>query len=122
MPGKIRSFFLWNKLGKQLSDLHDESQKEVKNMEGEIKPGYKTTEFWGKSLVQIIAVGSTILQLTGNQTITPEQQQVAVTTGLAVIAGIEIVYNGARSLVKFIAELRKPKIVVPPVIQKEEVK
>lgn len=67
--------------------------KEVKTMEG-VKVGWKTTEFWGKSLIQLITLYNTLI---GGH-IDPQ-------LGLTIVAALEGVYGGGRSLVKAVKEL-----------------
>lgn len=60
----------------------------------ETKPGYKTTEFWGKVFVQF----AILLAMGGVIDVAPEA---AEQYGLQIIAGLEATYQGARSLAKF---------------------
>jgi len=82
--------------------LLNEATKEVK-MDNQVKPGWKTTEFWGKNLAQLVALGAMVAALKGHN-VTPEQQQVIVQAGITVIGGLEGLYMGFRSLVKFVKD------------------
>jgi hypothetical protein len=57
--------------------------------EARVKDGYKTSEFWGKTLVQLIVVLNT---LKGSD-VNPE-------LALVLVAGVEAAYAIGRSLVK----------------------
>lgn len=58
-----------------------------------MKPGYQTTEFWGKVFIQLLV----LLSMGGVLNIAPEAAQ---EYGLQIIAGLEGVYAGGRSLYK----------------------
>lgn len=55
-----------------------------------MKPGYKTTEFWGKVLVQILTIASSLKPEAG---IDPGM-------GLVIVGGVEALYILGRSLLK----------------------
>lgn len=59
-------------------------------MNGETKPGWKSTEFWGKALVQGIVLWNSF----------KEDSQINPELGLTIIAFIEGVYGASRSVVK----------------------
>lgn len=59
-----------------------------------MKDGIKTTEFWGKTLVQILTVVVSLKPETG---LDPEM-------GVAIVAGIEAIYNLVRGVVKAFAK------------------
>lgn len=55
-----------------------------------VKPGQRTTEFWGKTVCQVLTILAT---LKPELEINPE-------TGLAIVAGLEGLYTIARSIIK----------------------
>ena len=65
-----------------------QANKEV-IVDGESKPGWKTTEFWGKVVVQIIILVNSM-----------QGADVDPQMAVAAIAGVEAVYALSRSLVK----------------------
>lgn len=77
-------------------------------MDGEIKPGYLSSEFWTKNLTQLVTLGAMVAGMTGHN-VTPEQQVQIATTGVAVIGAIEVLYGVCRSGIKMFAEWRKGK-------------
>ena len=79
---KIKVLFAGRKLIKQAT-------KEATTMEGETKPGWQTSEFWTKNIVQLV----TLYNMIAKHDIPPE-------TGLAILAALEAVYIGGRSIVK----------------------
>lgn len=70
----------------------------------EIKDGTKTSEFWGKSLVQLLTL---IAMFIPAANIDP-------TVGIALVGAIEVAYNLGRSIVKALHERGKQPIVVVP--------
>lgn len=54
------------------------------------KPGYKTTEFWGKTALQVLTVVSAI----------KPEANIDPSLALTVIAGLEAIYNLGRAIVK----------------------
>jgi hypothetical protein len=91
MIKKLKAYFL-------LKKLTQEAKEEV-IMENQVKPGWKTTEFWGKNLVQIVSLGAMIAAFTGHN-ITPEQQATIVQTGTIVFGAVEAVYGLVRGWTK----------------------
>ena len=61
--------------------------------EGSVKPGYKTTEFWGKLVLQAIVVLNMFAPEGSGREISPE-------TGAAIVAGLEGLYGVIRAWVK----------------------
>ena len=62
--------------------------KEVKTMDG-VKPGWQTTEFWGKTVVQVIVLYNTFCK--GN--LDPQM-------GAQIVGAIEGLYHALRAVVK----------------------
>lgn len=83
---KIRAIWIARK-------LFNEAKKEVKTMDG-VKPGVLTTEFWGKTLVQIVVLYNTF----AGAHIDP---QLAMQT----VAVIEALYHALRAVVKVAKEI-----------------
>ncbi len=75
-----------------------EMTKEAKGMDGENKPGWKTSEFWGARLTQIASVLGMILSF--KYDLHPEFQQNIVTLGMAVIGAVEAGYSISRGIAK----------------------
>jgi len=82
------------KLAFQARQLMKDATKEVKTMDG-VKPGWKTTEFWGKTVVQGVVIYNTFF----NKNLDP---QLAV----QIVSTIEAIYHGLRALVKAVQGLK----------------
>lgn len=63
------------------------------NSSGVVKPGWKTSEFWGKVFIQALILFS----MSGSVELSPE---VAEQYGLQLIAGLEGAYIAGRNIVK----------------------
>lgn len=91
---KIKLFWEARKLAKAATT-------EVKTMEG-IKPGWKSTEFWGKTVMQVIV----LLNMYTGFKMDPK-------LGLEIVSAIEVAYTTWRSLIKIAQQIReafaKPK-------------
>lgn len=72
--------------------LVSEAQKEIKTMDG-VKPGWQTTEFWGKTIVQLVVVYNMI---TG--------AKIDPALGTQIVATIEAVYHALRAAIKVARE------------------
>jgi hypothetical protein len=70
-----------------------EASKEI-TMDGQTKPGWQTTEFWGKTLVQ----GIVIYNALAKKDISPE-------LGAQLVVGLEAVYVAGRSVVKLVKDI-----------------
>lgn len=88
---------LFQKIGLALKarKILKEAEREVKTMDG-IKPGWKTTEFWGKTVVQGVVIYNTF----ATNDIKPE-------LALQMVGAIEGLYHGLRALVKIAKELKE---------------
>lgn len=75
-----------------------QATKEVTTMEGEVKPGYLTTEFWGARLTQIASLVAMVLSFKYN--LSPEFQEKVVTLGMSVIGAVEAGYSLSRGIAK----------------------
>ena len=72
--------------------------KEGKTMEGEIKPGWKTTEFWGARMTQIASLVAMGLSL--KYKLSPEFQEKIIQFGMGVIGLVETGYSISRGIAK----------------------
>lgn len=97
MFGKIKGLIAWIKMGKTLNDLATDAKGEVNTMEG-AKPGWKTTEFWGARMTQIVAVICMVAGFKYN--VTPELQAQIVQFGMGIIGSVEAAYSISRGLTK----------------------
>jgi hypothetical protein len=84
------SFFAKLKLFFKLRSIASSATKEVTTMDGP-KPGYLTTEFWGKTLVQLFVLLNTFVLKDR-----PLDPQIGVT----LVASLEALYNVVRMIVK----------------------
>ena len=66
--------------------------KEATKMEG-TKPGWQTTEFWGKTILQIIVFYNAV-----------SSKDIPVETATVIIAGLEAIYISGRSVVKAVKD------------------
>lgn len=80
-------------------------------MDGTTKPGYLTTEFWGKNIMHIIVFYNTFF----HKNLDPNM-------GIAAMTALEVAYGAGRSLVKAFKDLvalyksnfqKAPVVVVP---------
>lgn len=69
-------------------------------MDTETKPGWKTTEFWGKNGAQLVAIGAGAYALWTGHTLTPEQQLGVVKSVVGAVGFMESAYAVARGLAK----------------------
>lgn len=93
---KLKAFFALRKIKK-------EATREVV-VNGQVKQGWKTTEFWGKTLVQLIVLYNSLFK----GSIDPQ-------AALTIVAGLEGIYTGGRAVVKSVKdvmETRKPSVTV----------
>lgn len=67
-------------------------------MDGEVKPGWKTTEFWGARITQIASLLAMGLSFKYN--LPPEFQEKVVTLGMSVIGAVEAGYSISRGMAK----------------------
>lgn len=67
--------------------------KEATIMEG-TKPGYKTTEFWGKTIIQLVVIFNAL-----------SAKDIPVESATAIIATLEGIYIGGRSLAKAVKDI-----------------
>ncbi len=92
---KIKALF-------KIKSIVKDAKREVTTMEGTttvVKPGWKTTEFWGKTAVQVILLLNVFV--VKDNPIKPE-------IGLALVAGVEGVYDAVRALIKAFQKPPKP--------------
>jgi hypothetical protein len=91
---------LWNgiKMAWGAKKILAEATKETKTMEGEVKSGWRTTEFWGAKLTQIATLIAMALSFKYN--VGPEFQEQIVTLGMSVIAAVETGYSISRGIAK----------------------
>ena len=62
--------------------------KEATHMDG-IKAGWKTTEFWGKNLIQLVVIFNAL-----------SSKDIPIETATVIVASLEAVYVAGRSVVK----------------------
>lgn len=67
-------------------------------MEGQVKPGWQTTEFWGARMTQIASLVGMALAFKYN--LPPDFQQQVVTLGMSVIGAVETGYSISRGIAK----------------------
>lgn len=67
--------------------------KEAQKMEG-TKPGWKTTEFWGKTIIQLVVVFNAL-----------SSRDIPVETATTIVATLEGIYIGGRSIVKAVKDI-----------------
>jgi hypothetical protein len=67
--------------------------KEATKMDN-TKPGWRTTEFWGKTLIQLIVVYNSL-----------SSKDIPVETATAIVAALEAVYIAGRSIVKGVKDI-----------------
>lgn len=96
------SIFQKIKLAWQARKLVNDATKEVKTMDG-VKPGWQTTEFWGKTVVQGIVLYNSFF----HKNLDP---QLAV----QIVSTIEAIYHGLRALVKAAQGLKAQNKGTPP--------
>ena len=65
-----------------------------------MKPGWKTTEWWGKNLVQIISLAAMAYAMRTGHDVPPETQAEILKFGLTIIGGVETAYGIGRSYAK----------------------
>lgn len=80
--GKIKALFAVRKL-----------IKEAGQMDG-TKPGWQTTEFWGKTLIQIVVLYNAL-----------SAKDIPIETATAIVAALEGIYVAGRSVVKAIKDV-----------------
>ena len=83
------------KLALAARKIANQATEEVKTMDG-IKPGWQTTEFWGKTLVQIVVLYNTFCH-----------RNIDPTLGTQTVALMEGIYVAIRGLIKAFQELKK---------------
>lgn len=66
--------------------------KEATKMDG-IKTGWKTTEFWGKTIIQVVVIFNAL-----------SSRDIPIETATVVVAGLESVYVAGRSVVKAVKD------------------
>ena len=59
-----------------------------------LKPGWKTTEFWGKTIIQLVVVFNAL-----------SSKDIPVETATAIVAALEGIYIGGRSVVKAVKDI-----------------
>lgn len=69
-----------------------EAQKETK-MDGQVKPGWKSSEFWSKNVVQLVIIYNAL----SGKNISPE-------LAVQLVAGLEAAYAVGRALVKAVKD------------------
>ena len=72
-------------------------------MASEVKTGTQTTEFWGKTVAQVLTLVAMFLP---GAHIDPQ-------VGFTIVGALEIAYNLGRSIVKAFSERAKAPVVVP---------
>lgn len=65
-----------------------------------IKPGWKTTEFWGKNIVHLITIGAAAYSIYSGHQMTAEQQAKIVLAATAILGWVESKYSESRGLSK----------------------
>ncbi len=72
----------------------------------DLKPGYKTTEFWGKNVLQVVSIALAVYVSFSPGSLTGDQQQsIMVVAGLVVPPAMEMLYGFNRSWLKRAHEL-----------------
>ena len=75
--------------------------------EAQMKPGIKSSEFWGKTVIQVLTILSTLKPEIG---VKPEE-------GILIVTGLEAIYGLYRSLVKIFAKkTTEPPTGSPPLL------
>lgn len=69
-------------------------------MDSTTKPGPLTTEFWGKNMVQIVALAAMGYAIYSGHSISPEQQATIVKIGMGVLGAVESAYSISRGIAK----------------------
>ena len=83
---KIKALFTLNKIAKEATKMNNS------------KPGYLTTEFWGKTLIQLVILYNAF-----------SSKDIPIETATIIIASLEAFYISGRSLVKSIKDIFAPK-------------
>lgn len=65
----------------------------------EIKDGWKSSEFWGTHMTQLVSLIATLLTI-ANLKLTPEQQAAIAGLGMAIVGIVQVFYTQGRSAVK----------------------
>ena len=66
-----------------------------------LKPGYQTTEFWGKNALQVISIALAVYVAQSPGNLTADQQQtIMVVAGLVVPPAMEMLYGFNRTWLK----------------------
>jgi hypothetical protein len=102
MIEKIKMLFGLFRLAKQANGINVD----------ELKSGWKTTEFWTKNMVQVIALAAGAWAIFGGVQLTPDQQIAIAKLTVEGIMGIEAAYMAVRSLLKSFHALR-PQTPLP---------
>jgi hypothetical protein len=99
---------IFKKIGLALKarKILNQATREVKTMDG-VKPGWQTTEFWGKTVVQMIVLYNTFFE----NKLDPQ-------VGAQIVGAIEGLYHALRAVIKIgkdIAAAFKKKEAAPAV-------
>lgn len=71
----------------------------------EPKPGIKTSEFWGKTVAQLVGIICIALAWTGTE-VPPELQEKMIVGGMSLVGGVEAIYDVIRGVAKTKGGLR----------------
>ncbi len=82
----------------QTKTLLADATGEVKAMDGEVKPGWKTSEFRSKCVVQIASVLAIVLGYKYN--LPPDFQDKIASIGMGIIGAVEASYSISRGIAK----------------------
>jgi hypothetical protein len=81
---KLKAFFALRRIAKEATKMDETT----------LKPGWKTTEFWGKTIIQLIVVFNAL-----------SAKDIPLETATAIVASLEGIYIAGRSVVKAVKDI-----------------
>lgn len=75
-----------------------EASKEVKAMDGKIKSGWRTSEFWGSRMTQIAGIVAMVLAF--KYDLSPDFKELVIAFGMSLVGVSDAFYSVSRGMTK----------------------